>query len=349
MKKLRVGIIGAGNIACGAHLPAYKLLKDKIEVVAIADIVRERAENAAKSYGIPNVYSSVYELLENCDVDYVDICTWNAGHHECAIAAARAGKHILCEKPMADTLEHALLMQEEIKKAGVKFMLGVVTRFYPEVKLAKEMQEAGEFGEVYFAKTAYTRRRGTPIGWFTDKASSGGGAVIDIGVHCIDRTWYLMGRPKPVSISAVVGNRFGDFKTRGVNRWHGYESNGAFDTDDAGTAFIRFENGACMTAEVAWAQNGLPEQFTVIYGTKAGASFTPDAPLTVYGENKYQYLTDEVLNAGAKSEFRDEIAHFADCIVEDKQPLAPTEDGVTVQRILDAIYRSSEEGREIIL
>lgn len=346
--KLRVGIIGAGSIARDAHLPAYKMLKDKIEVVAIADRVIERAQSVAASYGIPNVYSSVQELLANCEVDYVDICTWNAGHYECTLAAAKAGKHILCEKPMADTLEHALEMQEEVKKAGVKFMLGVVTRFYPEVKLAKELQLSGEFGDIYFAKTAYTRRRGTPIGWFTDKSSAGGGAVIDIGVHCIDRAWYLMGRPKPVSVSAVVGNRFGDFKTKGITRWQGYESNGAFDTEDAGTAFIRFENGACMTAEVAWAQNGKPEAFTVLYGTKAGASVTLNAPLDIYGENM-QYLSDEVLTPGAKCEFRDEISHFAECIVEDKQPLAPEEDGVTVQRILDAIYRSSDEGREILL
>lgn len=346
MDQIRVGIVGAGNIAASAHLPAYSRMKDLVKVVAIADINRERAERVAAEFGIPNVFSNVHELLAGCDVDYVDVCTWNCAHAECTIAAARAGKNILCEKPMADSLEHALEMEREVKKAGVRFMLGVVTRFLPEAQLVKKMQEAGELGDIYLAKTFYTRRRGTPIGWFTNRAKSGGGAVIDIGVHCIDRTWYLMGRPKPVSVSASVSNVFGNFQTKGVNRWTAGDPETVCDTDDSGVAFIRFENGAVMLVQTAWAINGKPENTSVLYGSKAGVSFEP---LTVFSENQHQYLSDNVIHTEKNDYFEMEIRHFVDCIHQDQTPIASLEDGVTVQRILDAIYRSGKEGHEVTL
>ena len=207
--KLRVGIVGAGNIAISAHLPAYAELTDIIEVVAIADIVPERAQAAAEKYGIPHYFASVEELLENVDVDYVDICTWTAAHAPVCIAAAKAGKNILCEKPLAANLEQGLAMEKAVREAGVQFMLAVVTRYMAEAMKCRELYEQGVFGEIYAAKCRYVRRRGTPSGWFTDKELAGGGPVLDIGVHAIDRTWYLMGRPTPVSVSAETSYRIG--------------------------------------------------------------------------------------------------------------------------------------------
>ena len=194
MEKIRVAIVGAGNIAQSAHLPAYQK-RDDLEVVAIADWNLARAQDAAKKFGIPKAFQNIDDMLANVDCDYVDICVWNRSHADCAIKAAAAGKNILCEKPMAYNLEDALKMKEAVEKAGVTFMLAVPTRYSGEAQLLREMVDAGKLGDIYYAKTANIRRRGTPIGWFTDTAKSGGGPVIDIGVHCIDRTWFLMGCP----------------------------------------------------------------------------------------------------------------------------------------------------------
>ena len=150
MAKLRVGIIGAGNIATSAHLPAYAQLTDIVEVVAIADIVPERAKDAAEKYGIPHYYASVEELIAGePDVDYIDVCTWTAAHAPVAIAAAKAGKNILCEKPLAATLEQGLAIEAAVKEAGVQFMLAVVTRYGAEQQKFVELRDAGKFGEIF--------------------------------------------------------------------------------------------------------------------------------------------------------------------------------------------------------
>jgi len=346
-KKLRAGIIGAGNIATSAHLPAYQKLTDIVEVVAIADIVPERAKAAAEKYNIPNYYASVEELLENCDVDYIDICTWTAAHAPVCIAAAKAGKDILCEKPLAATLEQGLEMEKAVKEAGVNFMLAVVTRYGGEQIKCRELYENGVFGEIYAAKTQYVRRRGTPGGWFTDKELAGGGPVLDIGVHAIDRTWYLMDRPKPVSVSAEVSYRIGDFQTKGITRWMPFgKGNGVFDTEDSATVFFRFEGGKTMMAEIAWAINGPEHATTQLFGSKAGCTFEP---LTIYGENEEGYLDTYKPEVTPNNYFEEEIKHFVECVNEGKTPISPIEDAVTVQRMLDGIYRSAEAHKEVTI
>ncbi len=343
MDKIRVGIIGAGNIAQSAHLPAYAK-RDDVEVVALADWNLERAQEAARKFGVSHAYTTVEELLAHEEVDYIDICVWNRSHCDVAVAAARAGKAILCEKPMAYSLEHALIMKEEIEKAGVPFMLAVPTRYSEEAQLLAKMVEDGRLGDVYYAKTAAVRRRGTPIGWFTDSEKSGGGPVIDIGVHCIDRTWYLMGRPKPVRISAMTSSAIGDYRTKGVDRWKALDSDvTAFDTEDSAAGAIHFDNGAVMLFEVSWALNAPNQGYTQICGSKAGATLDP---LTIYGEDE-GYLTDNKPTVGNSGIFDNEIEHFIHCLRTGEKPISPLEDGVTVQRMLDGIYRSAKLRREV--
>lgn len=343
MEKLRVGIIGAGNIAQNAHLPVYQERKD-VEVVAIADWNLERAQEAAKKFHIPHAYQNVEELLAAEEIDYVDICVWNRSHAPVAIAAAKAGKHILCEKPMAIDLEDALKMEAAISKAGVQFMLAVPTRYSAEAQLLNQMRKEGKLGDIYYAKTANVRRRGTPIGWFTDTQKSGGGPVIDIGVHCIDRTWYLMGRPRPVRVSASTAYQIGNFKTKGVNRWTAMDSDvTAFDTEDSAAGVIHFENGATMLFEVSWALNAPPTEYTQICGTKAGATLNP---LTIYGEDM-DYLTDNRLTTLNPNIFDEEIGHFLNSLRTGAPVESPLEDGVTVQRMLQGIYDSARLGREV--
>ncbi len=342
-KKYRVGIVGAGNIAQSAHLPAYAKMDD-VEVVAIADWNLQRAQEAAEKFGIPAAFDSVEALLAGAEVDYIDICVWNRSHSSVAIAAAQAGKHILCEKPMAIDLQHALDMQEAVEKAGVQFMMAVPTRYSAEAQLLHEMVESGRLGEIYYAKTAAVRRRGTPLGWFTDTAKSGGGPVIDIGVHCIDRTWFLMGRPKPVRVSASISKRIGDYQTKGVSRWVALDSDvTAFDTEDSAAGVVHFENGASMLFEVSWAMNCPNQDYTQVCGSKAGATLNP---LTIYGEDM-GYLTDNKPTVANVNIFEQEIRHFIDCLRTGKKPMSPLEDGVTVQRILQGIYDSARLGREV--
>ncbi|MCL2480067.1 MAG: Gfo/Idh/MocA family oxidoreductase [Treponema sp.] len=347
MKKLKVGIIGAGNIAQSAHLPAYKKFPGLVEVAAIADINIERARSAAKLFDIPKAFGSVEELLAAVDVDYIDICVWNGFHAAVAVAAARAGKPILCEKPMSDCLTHSLEIESEVKKSGVPFMMAMVSRYSCESMMIHEMVEAGEFGKIYYAKTGYVRRRGTPIGWFTDVSKSGGGPVIDIGVHCIDLAWFLMGRPKPVRVSGAVSYAIGNFKTKGVSRWTALDpGNGVFDTEDSASAIIHFENGASMLAEASWALNTEPAHYTQICGTKSGAILDP---LTIYSENSSGYLTDNQPKVQKVNPFEQEILHFIDCLNTGKKPISPIEDGIAVQKMLGGIYDSARLGKEVII
>lgn len=345
MEKLRVGIVGAGNIAQSEHLPVYQKLCDMAEVVAIADCNLARAKEAAAKFGVPNAYASVEEMLASCALDYVDVCVWNGSHAAVSIAAVRAGKPVLCEKPMADSLSNALEMEREIKKAGVPFMMAMVSRFSGEKQLLKKMVDDGDLGDIYYAKTAYIRRRGTPIGWFTDITKSGGGPVIDIGVHCIDAAWYLMGKPKPVRISANVSRRIGNFTTKGVRRWVAFDSDvTAFDTEDSAAAIIHFENEASLLVETSWALNAPGASYTQICGTKAGATLDP---LTIYGENAQGYLTDNRPTVQNPNRFEEEIRHFMNCLRTGKEPISPVEDGVTVQRMLQGIYDSARLSREV--
>lgn len=349
MGKLKIAVIGAGNIARNAHLPVYAE-RDDVEIVAIADWNLDRAKEIAERFHIPNAYTTVDEVLENHpDIDAVDICVWNRSHAEVAIKAAKAKKNILCEKPMAWSIEHAEAMKKAVDEAGVIFMVAVMTRYGNESVALKEEIQDGKLGEIYYARTGYMRRRGTPIGWFTDTQKSGGGPVIDIGIHCIDRTWYLMGKPKPVRISASTSYAIGEFKTKGVNRYKALDSDvTAFDTEDSASAIIHFENGASMLAEVSWAINMEPDgptEYTHIMGDKAGAKMFP---LRIYGEEN-GYLSEIQINTAKNNPYAAEIDHFINCIRTGTKPESNQDDGLTMMKILEGIYTSAKEKREITI
>jgi len=347
MEKLKIAVIGAGNIARNAHLPVYAE-RDDVEVVAICDWNLERAQEIADRFGVAHAYATIEETLEkHPEIEAVDICVWNRSHMPVAVAAAKAGKHILCEKPMAWSVEHAEAMKKAVNEAGVVFMVAVMTRYSNESVILREEIENGVLGDIYYAKTGYMRRRGTPIGWFTDTEKSGGGPVIDIGIHCIDRTWFLMGCPKPTRISASTSYAIGEFKTKGVNRYKALDSDvTAFDTEDSAAAIIHFENGATLMAEVSWAinmeQDG-PNEYTHIMGSKAGAKMFP---LRIYGEEN-GYLCETAIPAAKNNAYAAEIDHFIDCVRTGKKPLSNQDDGLTMMKILCGIYDSAKQKKEI--
>ncbi|MBQ6182940.1 MAG: Gfo/Idh/MocA family oxidoreductase [Clostridia bacterium] len=346
MEKLRIGVVGAGNISCNAHLPAYQNVPNAA-VCAIADLDIERARKAAEKFNIPKYYGSVEEMLAAEDIDAVDVCTWNSGHAPVSVAAANAGKHVICEKPLTVSVEEGLRIKNAVEKSGVKFMLAVPGRFGKANMYVHDMLVRGELGEVYCAKTAYVRRRGTPSGWFTDMKTAGGGPVIDIGVHGIDAAWYLMGCPKPVSVSACTYSYIGDYQTKGVDRWHGTRCpDNKFDTEDSGNGIIRFENGASLLFEASWAINGAPHSDTQIFGSKAGVSLSP---LTVYGERN-GFLSDDVITVGPEgSKFERELYHFCDCVLNGKDVVYPIDQAVMMQKMLNGIYDSAKSGGEVLL
>ncbi len=347
MEELRIGVVGAGNIAVHGHLPAYKNCKN-VTPVAICDIDIERAKAAAEAFDIPEYYGSIEEMLEKSDIQAVDICTWNNAHAPCLITAAKAGKHVVCEKPLAMNLDDALLMEKAVKENNIIFFLAVPSRFGYENMYLRELYDKGELGDVYYAKTSNIRRRGTPSGWFTDKKTSGGGPVIDIGVHRIDAAWYLMGTPKPTRVSANVFNKIGDYQTKGVSRWSGTPCpDNQFDCEDSGAGVIHFENSAVMLFEASWAINGPDKSETLICGTKAGASVEP---LVIYGERNGYLSTDSVKVRSANEKMTLELDHFAECVLNnDHNTKYPIEQAVDMQRMLQAIYDSAESGKEIVI
>jgi predicted dehydrogenase len=348
--KARIGIIGAGTVARHNQIPAFQTCAEA-EVAAVFDRHLDRAEQLCAQFGIPKAYADLDRLLADPDIDSVSICTGNISHEEIALKAMKAGKNVLCEKPMAISVEQARNMQQAAEEAGVIFMMGFVNRFRQEAMLINGMREEGRFGEIYHARCGWLRRRGTPSGWFTEKARSGGGAVLDIGVHVIDLTWYLMGRPKPVSVSGVTHRRIGSYTCRSVKGWESAgEKNGVFDNEEAATALIRFENGASLSVDISWAINGQEEgMFVKLYGDRAGAGVFPPV---IYGDEN-GYLTDSAAavpqEKGWQGAFERETAHFAHCVITGQKPLSPAEDGLTVQKMLCAIYESAEQGKEIML
>ncbi|MDE7219840.1 MAG: Gfo/Idh/MocA family oxidoreductase [Oscillospiraceae bacterium] len=349
-RKVRVAIIGAGTVARDNQLPAYMKCRDA-EVAAVCDMDHARASALAEQFDIPKVYTDMHALLADGEVDAVSICTGNSTHEGIVTACARAGKHILCEKPMAVSAEQARRMQDEVKKSGVTFMMAFVNRYRQESRIIREFVDLGKLGDVYHARCGWIRRRGTPRGWFTDVKKSGGGPVIDIGVHVIDLTWYMMGKPRPISVSGVVHHRIGSYQTKYVNSWvAGEQSDLPVTTEDSATALIRFENQVSMSVDVSWAINGREkDMFSEIYGSKGGASLNPFA---FYGEEN-GYLVDTIpqlcVPGGWQPAFEEEIRHFVDCVKNGKEPVSGIEDGVMVQKMLGAIYESSAQQREIAI
>ena len=202
-KKLKIAVIGTGSIS-REHLDAYKE-NPNVEIYALCDINKERVEKRAAEYNVPleRTFTDKDEMFKALpEIDAVSVCTWNSAHAECSIAALNAGKHVLCEKPMAMNEEEAKEMKAAADKAGKLLMIGFVRRHGNDCALLKDYIDKGYLGEIYYAKAQYLRRNGNPGGWFGDKSRSGGGPLIDLGVHVIDLVRYLMGNPNRFRFTA---------------------------------------------------------------------------------------------------------------------------------------------------
>ncbi|MBQ8005835.1 MAG: Gfo/Idh/MocA family oxidoreductase, partial [Clostridia bacterium] len=245
MKKIKVGIIGTGNIA-RSHIKSY-LNNPNVELYAFCDIDEVRLAAAGRQFGIERLYTDINEMLALPELDAVSVTTWNSEHASCTIAALKAGKHVLCEKPMATNVEDAVAMQKAAEESGKLLMIGFVRRFGDDMKLIEDFKAADYFGDIYYTKATYLRRNGNPMGWFGDKKRSGGGPLIDLGVHVIDFVRYALGNPKPISVYGATFKKLGAMTN--IKTPKGYVSasateNDVCDVEDLATAMLRFDNGA---------------------------------------------------------------------------------------------------------
>ncbi len=364
--KLQVGIIGCGGIAHNKHLPALKSQSDKCDVVAFCDTIIERAQELADQYGTPDakVYTDYNELLADPAIDVVHVLTPNVAHAPITVAAFEAGKHVMCEKPMAHTSADAQRMLDAWKKSGKKFTIGYQNRFRPEVQNLKRACEAGELGDIYYGKAHAVRRRAVPTwGVFPNKALQGGGPLIDIGTHALDITLCCMDNYEPESVMGKVFYKLGHLPQATEGNEFGPWDPETYEVEDSAMGFIRMKNGALINLEAAWAINlrESKEASTTLCGTLAGAEILSGMGYPVdqliYNRGRNGQLMEEHISAkgnvayfeGASGEPGTlECKQWLEAILNDTEPLVRPEEALVVTKILEAIYNSDKAGKEIV-
>ncbi len=353
---LRIGIIGCGGIANGKHMPALKKQKD-VQMVAFCDIIEERAVKAAKDYGTPDAktYTDYKELLEDKTIDVVHVCTPNKEHSFITIDALEAGKHVMCEKPMAKTYAEAKAMLDAAKRTGKKLTIGYQNRHTPQALYVKQACEEGVLGDIYYANAIALRRRAVPTwGVFLNEDEQGGGPLIDIGTHALDLTLWCMNNYRPKMVVGTKYRKLAD-QTQTANAWGDWDPK-EFTVEDSAFGFVVMENGATIILQSSWALNILDasEAAFRLCGTKAGADTVDGARINgvKYGR---QYVEKPALNAGGVA-FYDgtsaspsdlDMAQWINAIRTDSDPCVLPEQALCVTRILEAIYTSSETGKPV--
>ncbi|MFA5340986.1 MAG: Gfo/Idh/MocA family oxidoreductase [Clostridia bacterium] len=347
--KIRVGIIGTGNIST-YHMAGYKKLSDKCEVVAVCDIDEEKVKNYAEKYDVKAYYTDYNKMLFEHELDAVSVCTWNSAHKDAVIAALNSHANVICEKPMAINRFQAVEMEQAAIKNDRLLMIGFVRRFGNDAKILKSFIDNGSLGNIYYAKATYLRRNGCPGGWFKDSKYSGGGPLIDLGVHVMDLVRYLSNNPKPISVYGATYSNLGLDRAIGAK---GYviedHSKFKFSVEDMATALVRFDNGLTMFVEASFNLN-IKQDTNVIelFGTKGGAKIDPNIEFYMDMNGRFVDVKphgDSALSFSGL--FESEIDHFVDCVVNKTPCRATAEDGVMLMKIIDAIYESAELKREV--
>lgn len=351
MEKLRIAIIGTGSIS-NCHMTGYKAIPDKCEVVAVCDIDEEKVKKYAEQYGVPAYYTDYNEMLEKENIDAVSVCTWNAAHKGATIAALRAGCKVLCEKPMAMNTAEAEEMVKVSEETGNLLMIAFVRRFGNDADLIRKFVSGGTMGDLYYAKATYLRRNGCPGGWFGDKEYSGGGPLIDLGVHVIDLVRFLAGGPKPVSVYGATYGNLGPNRAGGGQDWvSSTKGDFKYDVEDFASAMIRFDNGLTLTVEASFNLNIKNDRGEIeLFGTKSGAKIDPQVEF--FGDMNGVFVDIKPFGNTALNFdglFSREIDHFVECCRGNAECISPMEDGVMLMKILDAIYESARTGHEVVI
>lgn len=357
MKKLKVGIIGCGGIATGKHLPAM-VSAGCYEIKAFCDLIEERAEEAKENYGTEDskAYTDYTELLRNQALDAVYVLTPNKSHSVISIAAMKAGKHVMCEKPMAKTAKEAEAMVQTAKETGKILTIGYQNRYRPDSQYLKSACENGDLGEIYYAKAHAIRRRAVPTwGVFLNEEEQGGGPLIDIGTHALDLTLWMMDNYEPDCVLGSVYKMLGG-QTQTGNAWGDWDRE-KFTVEDSAFAFIRMKNGATIHLEASWALNSLDvdEAKTSLCGTKAGADMKDGLRLNYVKYNKQVTEKPALDSTGVafyEGEGDDEKVleqhAFYQAVTEGSELVVKPEQALVVTRILEAIYESAATGKTVV-
>jgi predicted dehydrogenase len=344
-KKLKCGVIGLGMGQ--GHIRGFQN-NHHCEVVALADLNADLLEKTQKKYQIPRKYASAEDMIEAEELDVVSVATPNSLHAPLSILAMKKGANVFCEKPMALNLTEAYRMRDAARENGTRLGINFSFRFSNMSFALKQQVEAGVIGDIYFGRTVWHRRRGFPKfgGWFGRKELSGGGPLIDLGVHRIDLAVWLMGSPEPVSVSGFTYNH--------IARREAENARKEFTVEDLGGGMIRFDNGATLFVEASWAihVNQDEQMSTTLYGDRGSVI---QRNLSGGYDQSAELLTEEAGNFYTKKLDSASIPapspydEFAASVLEKRDPICSAEDGIRIQKILDGLYLSAETGKEVQL
>ena len=355
-REVRIGIIGCGGIANGKHLPALKVTEG-VKMVAFCDVIVERAEKAAEEYGAPGakVYEDYRELLKDESIEAVHVLTPNLYHSEITVAALDAGKHVMCEKPMAINAEEAKKMLDAQKRSGKILTIGYQNRQRADSRVIKAACERGDLGEIYFAKAHAIRRRAVPTwGVFIEEELQGGGPLIDIGTHALDLTLWMMDNYEPECVMGTSYHKLNN-QTETGNAWGDWDP-AKFTVEDSAFGFIRMKNGATIILESSWALNTLDvgEAKTTLCGTLGGADMNDGVR---FNKADFGRLCEEKVNTSSGGvDFYEgasdnpgerEAYNFYDAIRNGAELIVKPEQAYVVSLILDAIYESAKTGKPV--
>ncbi len=346
MKLLRFGIIGAGWPG-QQHAKAIAAI-DGVELSSCSDTDPGRLEQFVTEFRAASCFADFHHLLRDPQLDAVIVCLPNFLHFPASLAALEAGKHVLCEKPPTMNAAEMKVLRGEAAKRGLIYFFGRQFRFTPALRTAREIVAEGKLGTIYRARATWIRSRGIPPGigsWFTDKKRSGGGALIDIGVHALDTAWFLMGTPRPVSISAKVFRNFAHLVQAPI-----------FDVEDEAHAFIRFENDCIVELETCWAANltddtpigppwvGRESNNCILFGTKGTLRLKP---LTLFEDRNGKLETVPFESRYTENSFEMQLRNFADAVRGHGEPMNDAEQAFELMEMIDGIYTSSQLGKEV--
>lgn len=360
MDKLKLGVIGCGGICNNKHLPSLAKVADKVEVVALCDIIEQRAIDTRARHGLDGakIYTDYHELLSDSSIDVVHVCTPNVSHCQITVDAFGAGKHVLCEKPMAATTEDAQKMLDAWRESGKKFTVGYQNRFRHDVQVLKKACEAGELGDIYYGEANAIRRKAVPTwGVFPDKSQQGGGPLIDIGTHALDITLWCMDNYDVDSVSGQVFYKLGNMPEAAEGNTYGPWDAETYEVEDSAMGFIKMKNGALINLRASWALNYLDarEASTTLCGTLEGAEIKHGGsyaePELWFNHTRHGKMMTEFMSGEALVDYFEgvnepagvmEARQWMDAIINDTDPCVKPEEAFRVTQILDAIYRASD-------
>jgi predicted dehydrogenase len=350
--KIRSAVVGVG--VGWNHVEGYQSHPD-VEIVGICDMNPKVLKERGDKFNIPEDrrFDNFDDMVSKTKIDAISIALPNFLHEPVATKCLQHGMHVLCEKPLATDVASATRIAEAAEKANRTLMVCYNHRYRPEIMWLKDQLRTGDFGRIYAAKAGWMREGFIPAhgAWFTQKDKAGGGALIDLGVHVLDLALWLMGYPKPVSVS---GSMFSEFGVRGQKTQPRGATLPTFDVEDSGMGFVRFAGGSVLQFESAWASHREPKAdgfFVRLFGSEAGANFYTAEP---NGETVavYKYVSDQPSAIVPKlpnttNGHRIAVHHFVDCVKNSKTPDSPAEHGIVGLKIIEGIYRSSKTGHEV--